>query len=616
MTGDLRWATRYAFSDELWRGRARIVLDSRLEAALARTSPSSVPEVEAGAALFDDLVPRVAQRRDTGDDARLDVWMGVTDEATGRRLAPRRPGTQFLGLSALCETIRRRRWEVALVDLTDLLVPGEDGRARLSVRGSEVVAALASRPASDGHGIVLSVRADPDTGGLDYDDLLQLLPRLAPELADSRARIYGVYAPPIAAVVELSEEADGGEPDPSETTTLEDDGGADRTAQLVRPRVEADEHAKTLSVRVPPREGAADAPAPRRGTGSWRGRGEDVTPEPRDSRATAGELLVDGSFERTLPGAGSAPPVEDGAPSSALGVDGDAAEGPDDAGVDEEVPLSFDNTLGSRAPRITEYIVVLGPQAPEGMTLVELPERLEGDAADGASDSTSAGVLRAQLVSARRHADLAALERQTLLERVDELESQHRSTTREMSELRDRLARALAEGDDAPTIVGRSAADRSEADNSEDAAIGGASDRAARLDAAQAELQTLRWRLAQAEHALDEARARPVDALEAELAATRARLAMAQAPQPADDPAAPTAHIGAAPQPEGRDGERVRELWQEGGHPASLLDPRQAATLLASLQRLLARVERGGLPALELRRRLLELRAGVSRLSR
>ena len=137
---DLRWAARLAFCEELWRDRARIVWDRRVEAVLAEGQT----EDDALWRLVDAVVPQRAAL--DGARKRIDVSMGVGEEVMARRLAPRRPGTQFLTFGPLCEAIRRRDWEVALLDLSDLLMVDEPGGAsRLSMRGTELVDAVASR---------------------------------------------------------------------------------------------------------------------------------------------------------------------------------------------------------------------------------------------------------------------------------------------------------------------------------------------------------------------------------------------------------------------------------------------------------------------------------------
>ena len=85
---DLRWAARLAFCEELWRDRARIVWDRRIEAVLA-ASVNEPDEDDPLARLVDAVVPRRAVL--DGARKRIDVSMGVGEEPIARRLAPRRP---------------------------------------------------------------------------------------------------------------------------------------------------------------------------------------------------------------------------------------------------------------------------------------------------------------------------------------------------------------------------------------------------------------------------------------------------------------------------------------------------------------------------------------------
>src|SRR5690606_22348324 len=93
MTDDLRWAVRYAFLEDLWRDRPRVVVDAGLEAAL-RERPRARRDGDRLDALLDALVPRSPQAR---------TWVAVTDESVGRELAQTRPGTGFLPRSSFAD---------------------------------------------------------------------------------------------------------------------------------------------------------------------------------------------------------------------------------------------------------------------------------------------------------------------------------------------------------------------------------------------------------------------------------------------------------------------------------------------------------------------------------
>ncbi|MEM7160548.1 MAG: hypothetical protein AAF799_47365 [Myxococcota bacterium] len=364
MTDDLRWAVRYAFAEDLWRNRARVIVDAGLEATLREGSSRPADDESPLGELADALVPRASKAR---------TWVAVADEAVARELAQARPGTGFLPRASFAEVVAHRDWEVALVELAALSddVPG----------GTQLRAELAQR-AKQGRTVIIGARAlyDEDDEDITFEALSDLL-----EEQLGGGRIFGVYRPPMAGVVDFG----GGE-----------------------------------------EEGESE---------------------------------------------------------------------------DEEVPLSFDNTLGSQAPRFVEYVAVAGqaPPLPEGLTLVELP----ADA--GSIVASSDDALRGQLVQAQRQAELAAIDRQALLEKVDDLESEQAQLERQATELRDRLARAVNE---APPE---------------------ASEAHERLQAALADNQALRWKVQQIERELRDSRARPVDELEAEVAQLRARLAAAQTEEPA-----------------------------------------------------------------------------------
>src|SRR5690606_25331927 len=102
---DLRWAARFAFVDELWRDRTRIVVDASLERWLERRTSFG----DAAEALLDDLLPRESVRQ-------ASVWMAVQSAALASRLSAVRPGTNFVVLDRLAELISNVRWDVLLLD--------------------------------------------------------------------------------------------------------------------------------------------------------------------------------------------------------------------------------------------------------------------------------------------------------------------------------------------------------------------------------------------------------------------------------------------------------------------------------------------------------------------
>lgn len=454
MSDDLRWAARYAFLEDLWRDQARVIVDYDIEGVLRRLPSRGSRDAEPHLELVDALVPQVPRAR---------TWVAVSDEAVARELAQTRPGAGFMPRSSFGDVVAHREWTVALVELAALSDEAPGG-ARLREQ-------LAER-ARDGRTVVVTAAVTPTDDDEDDPTYAALADLLEDELGGGR--IYGIYQPPMAAVVDF--------------------GGGD----------------------------------------------EDE---------------------------------------------------------DDEVPLSFDNTLGTQAPRFLEYVGIAGGDeaVPEGMTLVELPagsERVAPVADDG---------LRGQLVQAQRQVELAAIDRQALLEKVDELESAQARLEDQAGELRDHLARAVNES-------------TPEAAASDD-----------RLQAALAEAQSLRWTVQQLERELEQTRARPVEALEAEVAELRARLAERLAGGDVDD-ADGAAEVGEAVEgelDEGPGDETADEPSDEEGLDEILvLEPGEDAadevleraermrmgSALRELDRLIARVERGGIGALPLRQALVALR--------
>ena len=602
MTEDLRWAARYAFCEDLWRDRARIVWDRQLESVLlARAEAGSNGEAsdDPVTEMLQRLLPSSAQQ---GDRRRIDVSMGVNADAVGRRLAPWRPGTQFLTLGPLCDALRRRTWEVAFADLSDLLVtdgPGEP--SRLAVRGVELVEALAADFAGGGRTVVLSVAAEVEAPtpalrgdtelqfGVDYAGLAEIV---APLVEDGTpVRIYGVLRPTMAAVVELGDaeedeyETEGAEAEgqsdalgaerrePSEDDT-QDVGPATGPRSLVAPAIGGGlaDFDDDMATAIHPSGGA------RAGSGAWR------DGKPRGAR-----------WSTT---AGAASEVADESPD-------ERPDGPPSGGLleEEDVPLAYDNTLGTQEPAIVEYIAVIGSAAtarsPEGMTLVELPSPAEPTVVPSGPAPAS---LRAQLAQSQRQADLAAIDRQSLLERLDDLESTNTALKAEAAQLRDGLARALAEIPESTPAVDPDPGDA-----------------AARFDAMAGEVQTLRWELAQTKHLLDTARARPVETLEAEVARLQA-LWDAGVALPIESASTPATDSDPAQGVNGRFGGTGEALPREphvetgpiGGVAALAAWP----PLVATLDALLRRVERSDISALELRKRLVGVRDALIRLGR
>ena len=540
MTEDLRWAARYAFVEDLWRGRPRVIVDPHLQSAL-RQGPESVahgldPAVRH---LVEDLLPH---RRD--EDGHEPVWMGVDTPQDAAELGRARPGTQFVPRDALAEVMRRARWEVALLDLGAWLLDShaaEDDDAEQSL--AEIAAAWIDELGLPDHPertvvLVLPVRDYPRApAGLDYAEVAELV---AERLGGGR--VFGVYRPPMTAIVDFGERIDPSSNEGADEEEVEDD-------EVESDEVEGDvDEAQTLQIDLQ----TAD---------------------------------------------------EDGARAGVLEV-------PDDLLDDEDVPLIFDNTLGSQEPLMLDFLAVCGgPEAteslPEGLSLVELP-------AQASAESTGESGVRSQLTQARRRADTAVIERQRQVERADALERENAALRREVSELQDAMARTVTAslaGPHEQTDGGSGPMPSSPTSSGDEDAESNLE-----LAAALAREQALRWRVSQLESELGRALARPVEQLEAELARLEAQLQRMGSSAGIAEPPASTAKLApATPQVE-RDSRRSNGV--EAG-PHLLHDPegphRSRLAVITAMDGLLRRIERGGIGTLQLRGELLALKRRLRR---
>jgi hypothetical protein len=260
----------------------------------------------------------------------------------------------------------------------------------------------------------------------------------------------------------------------------------------------------------------------------------------------------------------------------------------EDDGEDEDIPLTYDNTLGSQDPPLLEYIAIAGADAPvDGLALVELPTLDDDD--DGGA--------RTQLAQARRQADLAAIDRQAQLERAEGLEHDNIELRRQIDELREQLAEADA--------MGSARSLRSEAAGAAEVA----------LPAALAREQSLRWRVGELEDALTQAMSRPVDELEAELARLREELRRGATEPPAPGNGRPA--LAGDPEAEARAHEprpgsagtasSAALTGPASGSAAGPGAPILVAPVRLRLEALVRRIERGGIGTLELRRELVAI---------
>lgn len=475
MTQELRWAARYAFVEELWRGRARVIVDPGLEALLREGGPGFEHGIDPA---LDELLERLLPSDPSGGEA---VWMGVATVSTAAELGRLRPGTTFVPYEGIADVLRRAHWDISIVDLGAAVLGPPEGSPEMTTEPDVQAPSFGAgvyfrRALATVHTLGMTVRDDRTVvvcspvrdyprieQGLEYGELFELA-----EQTLGPPRLFGVYCPPMAAVVDFGE-------------------------------------------------------------------GEDADTE----------------------------------------VDDIATEVAYDA---EDISLSYDNTLGSQEPALTEYLAVVGRSAElsGGLTLVELPHLAH--LASLAGETAESGA-RAQLMQARRRADLAAIERQDQLERAEELE-------RENAELRRELETQVV-APARPTVPAPSF------------------DRESALEAALGREQALKWRVSQLEAELVRVQARPIEALEAEVLVLEARLEAASAegesgpdprPRPSDER---PVDAGRGEDP----GEDVVIIEEAPGLPQSRL-----AAVQARLGRVMTRIERGGMPTLALRQELCALR--------
>lgn len=459
MVDERRWAARYQFLEQLWRGRDRIICDREVEAALHAGVDGPLAE------LLAQLLPG------NGGDAR--AWVALHNDRRAVSFARSRSGTVFAGLDEAGELASDEDWQVALINLDNLDMGGtsEQLEALLEIVGER------SEDRED-CSVVLTIACGDDEDQ-SYEQLAGLVEQLFGD-----ARIYGLTRPAMAAFYDFG--------------------------TILEPESEAE-------------------------------------PEGAHEPAAAG--------------------------------------------------IEVDNTLGTDAPRFDAFVAVIGTRLPgEGVTFVELPSHHEsgGTGAAGAAGSAgrrgpsaSAGssaeteelaALRLQLAEAQRRGDMHAIERQSLLERLEQAE--------------DRIT-SLDEQLESRDGTGESGSEQVTSDGP-------------RIDELLAREQSLRWELDRVRGELENLRVRPVEELEAELASTQAQLEQAEA-------ALAEAEIALAEEP-GGDTDLGAEFVESAARVLAEGEPspaqaREWMKAKAKLDHLLRKLERGGeVSALELHRELSGLR--------
>jgi hypothetical protein len=465
MGDERRWAARYQFLEQLWRGRDRIICDREVEAALHAGVDGPLAE------LLAQLLPGDSNAM---GDAR--AWVALHNDRRAVSFARSRSGTVFAGLDEAGELASEEDWQVALINLDSLDDggPSEQLEALLEIVGER------SEDRED-CSVVLTLACGDDEDH-SYEQLASLVEQLFGD-----ARIYGLTRPSMAAFYDFG-------------AVLESDGG-------------------------------------------------------------------------------------EGGEAGDANVDEPAAAG-----------IEVDNTLGTDAPRFDAFVAVIGTRMPaEGLTFVELPSRQDSagpgrrdqsaglgrrDQSASSGETEELAALRLQLAEAQRRGDMHAIERQSLLERLEQAEDRIANLDEEL------------ESRDGP---GESGSDGVASDGTRDGI---------RMDELLAREQSLRWELDRVRGELENLRVRPVEELEAELASTQAQLEQAEA-------ALAEAETALAEDSDGGDGAELleaaaRALAEDEPSPAQAREWMKAR---AKLDHLLRKLERGGeVSALELHRELSGLR--------
>lgn len=265
-----------------------------------------------------------------------------------------------------------------------------------------------------------------------------------------------------------------------------------------------------------------------------------------------------------------------------------------------EADIEVDNILGSESPRFVGFIAVVGASTPgEGVTFIELPALASTEKSSAPASDDELAALRVQLAEAQRRGDMQAIERQSLLEKLEHAE--------------DRIA-SLEDQLDQPTT-------KFELPKSHEASVESSAS-GPRIDELFAREQTLRWEIERLRGEVERLEARPVEELEAEVASLRVELDRAQvelelaAAEIAADLADELAE-GETDEAEDEDeddgGQALAELLaaelERDSNPPTVAQVREWRRARSSLEHLLRKLERGGrLSALELHRELAKLK--------
>ncbi len=196
MRDQARWAARYQFLEELWRGRDRLLHDPALERAVSSAlHAGSGRGEEVLHALLDRLLPR------SHDE---DVWLATDHVSRIAEFSRSRPGVHFVGIDDAA-SIAEEGWEVAVVNLEG--VRSTDDLETLPPSLSALIEVIEEH-AQDDRRVVVLMLPGPTAGGPQEDAAMQILGTVLPH-----ARLFGVMWPTVASVITVAGLEDDAEDD-------------------------------------------------------------------------------------------------------------------------------------------------------------------------------------------------------------------------------------------------------------------------------------------------------------------------------------------------------------------------------------------------------------------
>jgi hypothetical protein len=197
MGDERRWAARYQFLEQLWRGRHRIICDRELEGVLHAGIEGPL------AALLAELIP--------GEGGDASVWVALHHDRRAASFARAHSGTVFVGLDDAIEIASEEDWKVALLNLDR----ADGARSEEGIgQGLEACLEILGERVEDDptRSVVLTLSCGDDEDAT-YEQLAERVDELFGD-----GRIYGLTRPGMIAFYDFGPvlEVDGepeGEPD-------------------------------------------------------------------------------------------------------------------------------------------------------------------------------------------------------------------------------------------------------------------------------------------------------------------------------------------------------------------------------------------------------------------